>query len=83
MSLLQMSISSSLLFTLQMGCALFCTCISTQLLVSNQTFLNKLGTMKFAGGLVREIPAASLGTVVSSSQETFLLHWSLVLETGK
>ncbi|RMC18712.1 hypothetical protein DUI87_04608 [Hirundo rustica rustica] len=59
----------------QMGCALFRTCISTQLLVSNQTFLNKQGTVYFAGGLMSEIPAASLGTV--SSQETVPLHWSL------
>lgn len=64
-------------FILQMDCALFCTCIGTYfLLMTNQTFLNKQGTVYFAGGVIKEVCTASLGRV--SSQETdipaFLLH---------
>ncbi|CAN0150101.1 unnamed protein product [Bubo scandiacus] len=62
-----------------MDCAVFCTCIGTHLLLmTNQTFPNEQGTVYFAGGLIRERRAASLGTV--SSRETdvpaFLLHSS-------
>lgn len=53
-------------FILQLDCALFCMCTGTYpLLMVNQTFPNERGTVYFAGALIREMCAASLGTASS------------------